>query len=371
MSAGLTVQGVTRRFPAAASPVLQDVTLSVPPGGCVALLGPSGSGKSTLLRLVAGLDVPDAGEVLVGERSLAGVVPERRGTPLVFQHPRLFPHLDVLDNVAFPLVAAGLRRRRARADAERFLKLVGLASLASRPPASLSGGQEQRVALARSLAARPEVLLLDEPFSALDPVVRAEMHELLTELRAAVEPTILLVTHDRHEAAVVADTVAVLLGGRIAQHSSVERLHASPASLAVHTFLDGRNAVPGWVEGGIHASALGLLALPVGCCADGEGHLVVRQEAVQVTAADESADVVGTVLSVDHLGPRDVIRINCSGAVLTAETASTGTRVEPGTAVGLVLPVARRHVVPAPSGEELGRLASRDSKTAGRSSATL
>jgi putative spermidine/putrescine transport system ATP-binding protein len=371
MSGELVLRGVTRRFPGSASPVLQDVTVSVPPGGCVALLGPSGSGKSTLLRLVAGLDVPDAGDVLVGGRSLAGVVPERRGTVLVFQRPRLFPHLDVLDNVAFPLVAAGLRRRRARADAERFLELVGLSSFASRRPASLSGGQEQRVALARSLTARPDVLLLDEPFSALDPVVRAEMHQLLTELRAAVEPTVLLVTHDRHEAAMVADTVAVLLDGRIAQHATVERLHAWPESLAVHTFLDGRNAVPGRVEGGFHVSALGLLALPGGSYADGPGHLVVRQEAVRVVDPDESADAVGIVLSVDHLGPRDVIRVDCSGTLLTTEAASTGAPVQPGAAVGLVLPVARRHVVPASGGQELRGLASHDPQRASRSSATL
>jgi putative spermidine/putrescine transport system ATP-binding protein len=346
MSNGLVLRGLARRFPGAAAPTLREVNLEIGTGSCLALLGPSGCGKSTVLRLVAGLDVPDGGEISVGGRSLRGVPPERRRTALVFQRPRLFPHLDVLDNVAFPLTAAGARRRNARADAARFLELVGLGSLADRRPTSLSGGQEQRVALARALAARPDVLLLDEPFSALDPALRSEMHELLSELRATVEPTILLVTHDRHEAAVVADTVAVLLDGRIAQHATPDRLHTAPASLAVHAFLDGKNVVEGRVVDGRHASRLGALALPEPV-ADGAGHLVIRQEVLGLTGPhDPSADVIGTVRSVDRLGARDLVTVDCHDVVLTAEVPSTAGGVQPGAAVGVVFPLAQRHVLP-------------------------
>jgi putative spermidine/putrescine transport system ATP-binding protein len=346
MSDGLALRGVVRRFPGAPAPTLRGVHLEVGKGSCVALLGPSGCGKSTVLRLVAGLDIADAGDVRISGRSLHGVAPERRRTALVFQRPRLFPHLDVLDNVAFPLAAAGLRRHRARTDAGRFLELVGLTPLAGRRPSSLSGGQEQRVALARALAARPDVLLLDEPFSALDPALRAEMHALLRDLRAAVEPTLLLVTHDRHEAAVVADTVAVLLDGRIVQHATASQLHTAPASLDVHSFLDGRNAVSGRVADGRHLSALGALALP-GAPDDGTGHLVIRQEALQLTGPhDATADVIGTVRSVDRLGPRNVVTVDCSGVQLTAEVASTQGDLSPGAVVGLVLPILQRHVLP-------------------------
>ena len=179
MTGHLQVQGLRRDFLGAPG-VLDGVDLEVPPGGCVALLGPSGGGKTTLLRLVAGLDTPDAGRVVLDGQDLGRVPPERRRTALVFQQPRLFPHLSVRDNVAFPLVVDHTPRRPARTEADRFLHLVGAADLSARRPDSLSGGQQQRVALARALAAGPDVLLLDEPFSALDPAVRVDMHRLLT-----------------------------------------------------------------------------------------------------------------------------------------------------------------------------------------------
>ena len=351
MSESLTIRGLTRRYPGAAEATLDDVDLHVPAGGCVAIVGPSGSGKSTALRLVAGLDVPDSGEVLIGGRSVAGVPAEDRRTVLAFQSPRLFPHLNVLDNVAFPLAVAGSRRRQARDEAARFLDLVGLSSLASRRPATLSGGQEQRVALARALAARPDVLLLDEPFGALDPAVRAEMHALLIELRAAVEPTILLVTHDQHEAAVLADTVAVLLDGRIAQHDRIDRLYARPDSLAVHTFLGGRNAVVGQVVGGVHRSALGDLALPADSAAgDGAAALMIRQEGVVlVPFTDPRADVVGRVTSLSVLGPRTLVEVD-AGVTLVADVGPAES-LRPGDRVGVVLPVHLRHVCAVPVGE--------------------
>lgn len=344
MSGQLTIQGLTRRYPGAAKPTLDGLDLAVPAGRCVALLGPSGAGKSTALHLVAGLDTPDAGDVLIGGGSMRGVPPERRRTVLVFQQPRLFPYLSVLDNVAFPLTVAGARRTAARRDAARFLELVGLGALARRRPASLSGGQAQRVALARALAARPDVLLLDEPFSALDPSVRAEMHTLVAELRAAVEPTILLVTHDRHEAAVLADTVAVLLDGRIAGHDTVQNLYAHPESLAVHDFLGGRNAFHGHVRAGVHHSALGALVLPGGL-SDGPAALVIRQEAVVLTAPTAlAADRVATVRAVSAQGPRALVDVVVAGVSLTADVAAWDAPAR-GDRVGVVLPRSQRHVV--------------------------
>lgn len=355
MTAGLEVIGLCRTFPGAGGPAVDRVSLRVEPGGGLAVLGPSGSGKSTVLRLVAGLDTPDAGRVVVGGRDLAGVPPERRRVGLVFQRPRLFRHLDVRDNVAFPLAAAGARRRQARRDAEAFLDLVGATDLAGRRVGTLSGGQEQRVALARALAARPEVLLLDEPFSALDTKARSEMHELVVALRAAVEPTVVLVTHDRHEAARLADTVAVLLEGRVAQHATAAELHARPQSLAVHRLLGGRNAVPGLVVDGAHMSPLGRLPLPSrGGRAPGDGPatLVVRQEAIRVVAPDDpAADVAGTVASVRPLGALEALTVDVGGAALEAHAPAGETPWRRGMRVGLVVPPAHRHVVPGASGE--------------------
>lgn len=359
MSASLRLAGLRRVFPGAPSPTLDHLDLEVPAGGCVALLGPSGTGKSTALRLAAGLDTPDAGDVLLDGRSLAGVPTERRRTAMVFQRPRLFPHLSVLDNVAFPLEVAGTPRRAAREDAAHFLGLVGAEPLAGRRPASLSGGQEQRVALARALAARPEVLLLDEPFSALDPSVRSEMHRLLDELRAAVEPTVLLVTHDRQEASVVADTVAVLLDGRIAQHAGVDTLYTCPSSLQVSRFLGGLNELPGRVVGGVHESVAGRLALPDGAgpvVGAGPATLVVRQEAVRVVAATAAdADVVGTVERVGPQGARSLVRVATSAGPLHAE-AAPGSAPHVGDTVGLHLPLDQRWVVPAVTADRVPRM---------------
>ena len=343
MTGHLQVRGLRRSFAGAAA-VLDGVDLDVPPGGCVALLGPSGGGKTTLLRLVAGLDTADAGRVLLDGHDQGLVAPERRRTALVFQQPRLFPHLTVRDNVAFPLVVDRAPRRRARAEADRFLHLVGAADLSARRPASLIGGQQQRVALARALAAAPDVLLLDEPFSALDPAVRVEMHQLLTELRAVVEPTLLLVTHDRLEAGAVADTVAVLLDGRIVQHDRLDVLHARPASLAVSRFLGGRNELPGRVVGGVHHSAAGSLAL-AGPVDDGPAVLLVRQEAVAlVDPGAPEADLRGTVRGVSLHGARALVEVTTAAGTLYAETPP-GQHWPVGAPVGLCLPPAQRWAV--------------------------
>nr|WP_255480721.1 ABC transporter ATP-binding protein [Quadrisphaera sp. RL12-1S] len=329
---------------------MDGLDLDVPATGSVALLGPSGSGKSTTLRLVAGLDTPDAGRVVLDGRDLTRVAPEQRRMAMVFQRPRLFPHLDVRDNVAFPLQVAGAPRRRARTDAERFLDLVGAGELLRRRPRSLSGGQEQRVALARSLAARPQVMLLDEAFSALDPSVRSEMHELLSELRATVETTLLLVTHDRHEAAAVADTVAVLLEGRLAQHGPIQELHTRPATLAVSRFLGGLNEVSGHVDRGAHVSELGQLALPTGATravSAGAAVLLVRQEAVRLVALDDpTADAFGSVTGIRSRGARALVEVATAAGPLHAELPP-GQHPRLRQQVGLVLPVDQRWVVPA------------------------
>ncbi|SNS84752.1 putative spermidine/putrescine transport system ATP-binding protein [Geodermatophilus pulveris] len=348
MSAALDLEGLTRVHASGSAPALDGFTLDVPAGSCVAVLGPSGSGKSTVLRLTAGLDEPTAGSVRLDGRDLAGVPPERRGMAMVFQRPLLFPHLSVRDNVAFADRVRGVPRRRARERAEEYLGLVQLAGYGDRPARALSGGQEQRVALARALAAEPRVLLLDEPFSALDTALRAEMHDLLADLRLRLDPTVLLVTHDPAEADALADAVAVLDGGRLQQAGPLGELYARPASLAVSRLLGGRTEVPGTVRDGVHTSALGPLALP-GPVPDGPGVLVVRPEAVRVTApGDPAADVTGTVVRVRRRGLRALVVVQVPGPVGTAVEAelAAGEELPAGRPVGLVLPVGARTVVP-------------------------
>lgn len=325
MSASLSLQNITKVFDAVAGPAVDDISLDVSAGECVALLGPSGSGKSTVLRTIAGLDVPTAGRVIVDGTDVSGVAPERRGMAMVFQRPLLFPHLSVRDNVAFAATVAGQPRREARADAEQFLELVQLEGFGDRPITALSGGQEQRVALARALAARPRVLLLDEPFSALDPELRSDMHALMLSLHTRLRATIVMVTHDRDEAATLADRVALLREGRLLQFDVVDQLYTRPRSLEVSRLMGGRIEIPGEVVAGAHRSALGDIPAPAGdTWPEGPGTLVVRHEAVHVSTLPGAVPegMVGVPVTVTERrsrGPRADVVLAAGDAMLSAE----------------------------------------------------
>jgi sulfate/thiosulfate transport system ATP-binding protein len=216
---------------------LDDVSLEVPDGSLVALLGPSGSGKSTLLRIVAGLEQPDAGSVVIAGEDVTPVPPQKRGIGFVFQHYAAFKHMSVRDNVAFGLSIRREKKAVIRARVDELLEIVGLAGLASRYPAQLSGGQRQRMALARALAVQPRVLLLDEPFGALDANVRQELREWLRRLHDEVHVTTVLVTHDQEEAMAIADRIVVLDGGRVQQSGPPRELYERPANAFVMKFL--------------------------------------------------------------------------------------------------------------------------------------
>ncbi|MDP9347251.1 MAG: TOBE-like domain-containing protein [Actinomycetota bacterium] len=231
----ITVDAVTKRYGDFAA--LDDVTLDVPAGSLTALLGPSGSGKSTLLRVVAGLEAPDAGAVRLEERDATNVPVQQRGIGFVFQHYAAFKHLTVRENVAFGLRIRKRPRREADAKVDELLGIVGLAGYQGRYPSQLSGGQRQRMALARALAIEPRVLLLDEPFGALDANVRAELREWLRRLHDEVEVTTVLVTHDQEEAMAVADRIAVMNEGRIEQVGAPVELYERPANDFVMAFL--------------------------------------------------------------------------------------------------------------------------------------
>lgn len=233
---------------------LKDVSLHVEAGELVALLGPSGSGKTTLLRIIAGLETPDSGSVLLeGEDATAQQVQQRR-VGFVFQHYALFKHMTVFDNVAFGLEVRPRRSRPAKAEIQervmKLLRLVQLDRIAYRRPAQLSGGQRQRVALARALAVEPKVLLLDEPFGALDAKVRKELRRWLRRLHDEIHVTSVFVTHDQEEALEVADRVVVMNEGRIEQAGRPEEVYHAPANAFVYNFLGDVNLFHGRIENG-------------------------------------------------------------------------------------------------------------------------
>src|SRR4051795_3846225 len=216
---------------------LHDVSIAVEPGSLTALLGPSGSGKSTLLRVIAGLEVPDGGHVVIEDRDVTNVPPQRRDIGFVFQHYAAFKHMTVRENVAFGLKVRKRPKAEITAKVDELLGIVGLAGYQERYPSQLSGGQRQRMALARALAVEPKVLLLDEPFGALDANVRGELRAWLRRLHEEVHVTTVLVTHDQEEAMELADRIVVLNAGRIEQVGAPREIYDRPANEFVMGFL--------------------------------------------------------------------------------------------------------------------------------------
>ncbi len=306
----LRLEGLTKRF--GDTTAVDGLDLTVPEGSFFALLGPSGCGKTTTLRMVAGLEEPTAGRVLLGERDITALAPHRRPVNTVFQSYALFPHLDVAGNIAF-----GLRRRGVRshaAEVARMLALVQLDGLGRRRPAELSGGQQQRVALARALVNRPQVLLLDEPLGALDLTLTRRMQVELKRIQTEVGITFVHVTHDQEEAMTMADTVAVLNDGRVEQLGRPAEIYEFPLTPFVANFLGQCNLlaaeVVGRADGHVLVTAYGdRHAVPAGRCraAGPAAYLGVRPEKLHLaaTAADVPAghdSITGVVSDSSYVG---------------------------------------------------------------------
>jgi iron(III) transport system ATP-binding protein len=322
----IELQGVRKRFGTATAVDVDH--LAAERGEFLALLGPSGCGKTTLLRLVAGFETPDEGTISIEGEIVAGpawVPPDRRRVGMVFQDFALFPHLTVERNVGF-----GLPRRERGQRVEDVLELVGLAGLAGRYPHELSGGQQQRVALARSLAPGPSVILLDEPWSNIDPVLRGEMRDELARILRSVGATVVLVTHDREEAFSLADRIALMRDGTIVQTGAPEALYYEPADRWAAAFVGAANFVPGLVEGELVQTAVG--AFPA-LRANGERNVevLVRPELLEL---EPSPDGAGEVVGREFRGHDVFYRVRLAdGSQLCAHRPSTevvpfGARVE-------------------------------------------
>jgi sulfate transport system ATP-binding protein len=231
----IEARNITKRFGDYLA--LDDVSVAVPDGSLTALLGPSGSGKSTLLRVIAGLETPDSGSVLIGREEVTNTPARKRGVGFVFQHYAAFKHMTVSDNVAFGLTVRKRPKDEKRAKVRELLDLVGLGHLGDRYPSQLSGGQRQRMALARALAVEPQVLLLDEPFGALDARVREELRRWLRRLHDDVHVTTIFVTHDQEEAMEISEQIVVVNEGRIEQSAAPGEIYDHPASQFVMGFV--------------------------------------------------------------------------------------------------------------------------------------
>jgi putative spermidine/putrescine transport system ATP-binding protein len=316
---------------------LDGLDLDLAPGELVALLGPSGCGKTTALRVLAGLEDADSGRVLVDGRDITSLPANRRDMGMVFQAYSLFPHLTAQENVEFGLRLRGRQGGERRRRAAEMLDLVGIGEHAGRYPHQLSGGQQQRVALARALAIQPQVLLLDEPLSALDAKVRVQLRDEIRRIQIEVGTTALFVTHDQEEALAVADRVGVMRNGRLEQVGAPSDVYLRPATAFVADFVGLSNRLPGRVADGA-VEVLGA-RLPLVDASSGSGTAVtalVRPESVDVLADPDGA---GRVLAASFLGPTSRVTVAMPDDVLVVAQVASSRLAElaPGTPVRVAL----------------------------------
>ncbi len=336
---GVTMAGVTAGY--GATPVLADLTLAVSSGEVVAVLGASGSGKTTLLRVLAGFLRPSSGDVLFGDRVVSGpsvwVPPERRRVGIVPQEGALFPHLDIAGNVAFGLP------RNSDARVVEMLALVGMSGLGARRVQELSGGQQQRVALARALAPEPDVLLLDEPFSALDASLRVRLRGEVREVLAATGTTTVLVTHDQEEALSFADRVAVVRDGHVVQVASPDDLYERPADLETARFVGDVVELDASVTAdSIVTCALGEVHVPGAGTAGTKGVIVLRPEQLAVVDERRVGDAValgapGTVRSCSYHGHDSLLLVELAEGNQVPVRVPGGRGARPGDRVRVVV----------------------------------
>ncbi|EYD72912.1 Putrescine transport ATP-binding protein PotA [Rubellimicrobium mesophilum DSM 19309] len=340
MGAGPAVeaQNIVKQFGQGAEVVraLDDVSVRIAQGEFFTLLGPSGCGKTTLLRCIAGFETPTAGRILLGGRDITGEPPNRRRVNTVFQSYALFPHLTVAQNVAFGLEMLGKSRAEVRQTTERMLALVRLDQLAGRRPDALSGGQQQRVALARALAPQPEVLLLDEPLSALDLKLRKEMQSELKRLQHETGITFVFVTHDQEEALTMSDRIGVMSAGKLLQVGTPRDIYNRPVNRFVADFIGETNFLPARAEGGVIRLASGEAV------AQGPGSgpvtVAIRPEQLRLDVLAEGL-LPATVEGATYLGTDSHVHLRLSdGSAVVARVPSSpaGDSAPPsGTQVGL------------------------------------
>src|ERR1700691_2687148 len=320
----LSIRNVAKSF--GKNPVLRDISLQIAEGEFLTILGESGSGKTTLLRIVAGFESADSGEILMEGERLDVLPPYRRRVNTVFQHYALFPHLTVEENVGYGLRVAKLPKNEIAARVSEALAMVKMTAFASSKPAKISGGQQQRIALARALVNRPRLLLLDEPLSALDANLRRQMQVELKSLQREVGISFVFVTHDQEEAMVMSDRIALLRSGELEQVATPREIYGRPATAYAAQFIGHTNLLKGDVRGGV--VRCGLLSWPA-ALPDGPALFSLRPENIRLAAESSatagSVRVRGKVRHQAFHGATELIRVECAdGQVLVVRTPGSG-----------------------------------------------
>ncbi len=337
---GLEVRGIAKNY--GKTPVVDDVSFTVAHGQFVCFLGPSGCGKTTLLRLIAGLEIPTVGCIALDDVDITARAPCERSFGMVFQSLALFPHLNVEDNIGYSLRLRDGNRKARRERVEELLELVRLPGTAKRAVTQLSGGQRQRVAIARALAQEPRILLMDEPFSALDAKLREEMQVEIRQLQQKLKITTILVTHDQREAMTLADTVLVLAHGRIQQMGPPLDIYRNPANRFVATFIGVSNLIDVEVAGAgtvrFADQTIEVGNMPSSATPGAAATLSVRPEHVVVNrlSAGHSGGLSGTITFVRDFGSTIEARIDCCGReIITVSPSSQWEGMKAADKVGL------------------------------------
>ncbi|AUH33045.1 ABC transporter ATP-binding protein [Paracoccus tegillarcae] len=317
---------------------IPQLDLSIQPGQLVTLLGPSGCGKTTTLRMLAGLETPTEGQILIGGQDVTRLPANRRDVTMVFQSYALFPHMTVFDNIAYGLESGGLKKAEARHLADKGLDLVGLGGLGDRLPSELSGGQQQRVAVARALVLEPQVLLLDEPLSNLDARLRRRVRTEIRELQQRLGFTAVYVTHDQDEALAVSDRIVVMKDGMIAQDGTPRELYETPASEFIADFIGEANVIDCEVLGVTDGQAMiraggSEFQLPARDAPAGPAKLAVRPGAFRV--ARDGDGLEGTVATAAYLGDHIEYEIDSSAGRLFVMDDTSSVAIDPGTPIRL------------------------------------
>lgn len=316
----ISFRGIRKTF--GSTVALEALDLDLQPGELVSLLGPSGCGKTTALRIAAGFEIPDAGTVSLGDNDITGTPAHRRNMGMVFQSYSLFPNLTVAQNVDFGLRNRRIEKIKRNSRVSDMLELVQLGELSKRYPHQLSGGQQQRVALARALAVQPDVLLLDEPLSALDAKVRATLRDEIRRIQTELKTTTLFVTHDQDEALAISDRIGVMSNGRLEQLGTPEDIYLRPASPFVARFVGSINELPN---------------------VNGSGQILVRPEDVTISVDENELTMRGTVTRVTFQGPVTIIsvRVDVVDQLVNVHAASGSIHTEVGDRVSLAVAPGR------------------------------
>ena len=315
---------------------LRDISIDIEAGEFVCLLGSSGCGKTTLLRLIAGLESHDHGEMTLAGQDLTAIPSHKRGIGMVFQSLALFPHLNVSNNIGYGLNLRGEDRATVTAEVDRLLDMVGLCGLGERQISALSGGQRQRVAIARALALKPQIFLMDEPFSALDAALRDQMQNEVKRIQQELGVTTIFVTHDQKEAMALADRIAIMHDAKIVQVGTPDELYAKPNSKFVADFFETNNVLQVSVDNdGVYMGTQFLGARAIGVLASGTNEIAIRPEAIELLKSDESPQTPGTLINQRRLGALIEREVNLGGQIILqsafvgqGETFEIGDRVD-------------------------------------------